>query len=167
MEFKFFTAEEARELEKASPGDSGDISKISNKIREKARMGSYVLQLPHNLYSDEALEEFQKAGFDIKKTPTSGILISWENAVDKENESKYVFSAYDLKVETDSALFNILRDIEVSIRYWIEEVPGAGYWNSHTKLSKAARDIIQDHGFKITQSGEGRGACDIIHWPVE
>ena len=167
MEFKFFTAEEARKLAKASPGDHGDIRKISNKIQEEARMGSYEVQLPHHLYSDEALEEFQKAGFDINKTPTSGILISWENAVDEESKSAYVTSAYDLKVETDSALFNILRDIEVSIRYWIEEVPGAGYWNSHTKLSKATRDIIQDHGFKITQSGEGRGTCDIIHWPVD
>ena len=117
MEFKFFTAEEARELEKASPGDPGDIRKISKKIREEAKRGGYMVQLPHSLYSDEALEEFQKAGFDIKKTTASGILISWQNAVDKENGSKYVFSAYDLKANTDIALFNILQDIEVSIRY--------------------------------------------------
>ena len=169
MDFKFFTAEEALRLEAESQFDT-EIRKISKKIQEEVNRGSYVVQLPHNKYSEDVFREFRKAGFLVDSDSPCGIIINWKHAVDKENESAYAVSAYLYKVNTDNVLSRLLQEIESGIRTRIKQYPGTGSFARKGKgrLSREAAKIIEANGFKVTHydSTVNREEYDLIEWPV-
>ena len=167
MKFKFFTVEDAKNLEAESQFEV-ELRYISKLIKDQVKRGSYEVQLPHNKYSSDAFEQFRKAGFQIDESSPCGILISWQRAVDEENRSAYVTAAYVLKTETDDVIADLLREIESGIRVCIDQNPGTGSFARKGRLSRPVREIIENNGFKVTHydSTVNRDEFDLIEWPV-